>query len=59
MTLGLHTVLGGEIELPAAAGPWRVLLSSHDTARPEVGSRVAVGPLEAIILELEPTTIDG
>jgi alpha-glucosidase len=41
----------GEIELPAAERPWRVLLSSHGTTSSTVGSRVAVGPLEAIILE--------
>jgi alpha-glucosidase len=42
---------GGEIELPPAAGPWRVVLSSLDLATPKVGSRVEVRPLEAIVLE--------
>ena len=42
---------GGEIELPPAAGPWRVVLSSHDQAKPTVGSRVAVRPIEAIVLQ--------
>jgi alpha-glucosidase len=41
---------GGEIELPSAAGPWRVALSSHDLATPTVGSRVPLRPLEAIVL---------
>ncbi len=41
---------GGEIELPPAAGPWRVVLSSHDPATPTVGSRLAVRPLEALVL---------
>ena len=41
---------GGEIELPPAARPWRVVLSSHDPATPTVGSRVAVRPIEAIVL---------
>ena len=42
---------GGEIELPPAAGRWRVLLSSHDLATPTVGSRLAVRPIEAIVLQ--------
>ena len=42
---------GGEIELPPAAGPWRVVLSSLDLATPKVGSRVEVRPLETIVLE--------
>ena len=50
---------GGEIELPAAADPWRVVLSSHDLATPTVGSRVAVRPLEAIILRPDSHTIHG
>ncbi|MGH2464523.1 MAG: alpha-amylase family glycosyl hydrolase [Candidatus Limnocylindrales bacterium] len=41
----------GEIELPPASGPWRVVLSSHDLARPTVGARVALRPLEAMILQ--------
>jgi alpha-glucosidase len=42
---------GGEIELPPAAGPWRVMLSTHDPATPVVGFRAAVRPLEAMILQ--------
>ncbi len=43
-------VRSGEIELPAAGGPWRVLLSSHDLATPTVGSRLTLRPIEAMIL---------
>ena len=50
---------GGEVELPASAGPWRVVLSSHDLATPTVGSRVAVRPLEAIVLRPDSHTIRG
>jgi alpha-glucosidase len=42
---------GGEIELPPAAGPWQVVLTSHDRAVPVVGSRLALRPLEAIVLQ--------
>jgi hypothetical protein len=41
----------GEIELPPATGPWRVVLSSLDPVTPTVGSRIEVRPLEAIVLE--------
>ena len=50
---------GGEIELPPSSGPWRVVLSSHDRATPTVGSRVAVRPLEAIVLQPAAHTING
>jgi glycosidase len=40
---------GGEIELPP--GRWTVALSSDDRAASTVGPRVALGPLEAVILE--------
>ena len=48
---------GGDVELPPSAGPWRVVLSSHDLATPTVGSRLAVRPLEAIILLPDAHTI--
>jgi alpha-glucosidase len=41
----------GEIELPPATGPWKVVLSSRDLATPAVGPRFTVGPLEAVILQ--------
>jgi alpha-glucosidase len=41
---------GGEVDLPAGGGPWKVALSSHEQASPTVGSRVTIRPLEAIIL---------
>ncbi len=50
---------GGEVELASAAGPWRVVLSSHDLATPTVTSRLALRPLEAIILEPAANTIHG
>jgi glycosidase len=40
----------GKIELPQAATPWRVALSSHDLATPTVGSRLTLRPFEAIVL---------
>ena len=40
----------GEIELPPAAAPWRVALSSHDRASPSVGSRLTLRPFEAVVL---------
>jgi len=43
---------GGEIELPHAGGPWRVVLSSIEPVTLTVGSRIDLRPLEAIILEL-------
>jgi glycosidase len=52
-------LLGGEIELPPAARPWRVAVSSHDLATPTVGSRLALRPLEAIVLEPDAPTIHG
>ena len=42
----------GEIELPQAAGPWRVVLSSIEPVTRPAGSRLVVRPLEAIVLEL-------
>ena len=43
---------GGEIELPAAAGPWRVVLSSHDLSHARtVGSRIDAATAEAIVLQ--------
>jgi alpha-glucosidase len=42
---------GGEIELPPSAGPWRVVHSTHDPVAPRLGSRLAVRPLEAIVLQ--------
>ena len=50
---------GGEIELPHSTGAWRVVLSSHDLAAPRVGSRVAMRPIEAIIVQRVPHTIHG
>jgi alpha-glucosidase len=41
---------GGEVDLPAGGGPWKVALSSHEQASPTVGSRITIRPLEAIIL---------
>jgi alpha-glucosidase len=40
----------GEIELPPAAGPWRLVLSSHDLSTPIAGSRLTLRPLEAVVL---------
>jgi hypothetical protein len=52
---------GGEVALPQAPGPWKVVHSSHDLATPTVGSRLAVRPLEAIVLrpDLEGAPADG
>ena len=50
---------GGEVELPPSAGPWRVVLSSHDRATPTVGSRVAVRPLEAMVLQPDGQAVSG
>ena len=50
---------GGEIELPPSTGPWRVVLSSCDLATPTVGSRVALRPIEAIVLRPDAHTIHG
>jgi hypothetical protein len=41
---------GGDIELPPAAGSWRLVLSSHDVATRTKRSRLTVRPLEAAIL---------
>ena len=41
---------GGEIALPAFAGPWTVALSSLPGVAPTVESRLVVRPLEAIVL---------
>ncbi len=47
----------GEIELPPAGVPWRVVLSSHDRATPTVGSLVQLRALEAVVLQGDPDTM--
>ncbi len=50
---------GGEIELPEATGPWKVVLSSHDLGMTTVGARVTLRPLEAMILQPAWDTVRG
>ncbi len=50
---------GGEIELPEAGGPWKVVDSSHDVATSMVGTRVMLRPLEAMILQPDTDTVAG
>ena len=43
----------GEIELPPASGPWEIVLSSVALGTPQVGSRLLVRPVEALVLRCE------
>jgi alpha-glucosidase len=50
---------GGEIGLPASPAPWKVVLSSQGSPSAGVGSRIALRPLEALVLQPDADTIGG